>query len=327
MYVEGPAAGVTLLVDDVSVQQRLSIPVIPVPPPAAARNVLANGNFELGLNGWSGFGASMAQTTSVVHGGAAAGVATGRTDTWQGPAYTVPTGQGSYDVSIYAQQSSGVTQTLALSAKLTCGGVDSFATIGSASAASGTWTKLQGTLSIPAGCSGTVVYVQQFGGTTFPDLYVDDLVATPVNVVNFSGNPGFEMGTAGWSPFGATISQTSAFVHGGSFAGLVSGRTADWQGIAFPYPAGAGNYSASLFALQNSVAGFPFMLSVKLTCGGVDSFPTVATASGAAGAWVQLAGNFTVPNGCTAADLYLHQNGGSVFADLYVDDLVALPIP
>ena len=50
---------------------------------------------------------------------------------------------------------------------------------------------------------------------------------------------------------------------------------------------------ASLFALQNSVTSFPFMLSVKLTCGGVDSFPTVATASGAQGAWVQLAGNFT----------------------------------
>jgi hypothetical protein len=239
----------------------------------------------------------------------------------------VPSGQGSYDVSVYAQQSSGSTLTLALSAKLTCGGTDSFATIGSANADSGVWTKLSGTLSIPAGCSATLVYVQQFGGTVFPDLYVDDLVATPVSVVNFSGNPGFESGSSGWGSFGASISQTAAFVHSGSFAGLASGRSADWQGISFSYPAGAGNYSASLYALQSSGADLSLMLSVKLTCGGVDSFPTVAIVTGSSGAWVPLSGNFTVPAGCSAADLYLHQNGGSSFPDLYVDDLVALPVP
>ena len=328
LYVEGPPAGVTLLVDDVTVQQRLSIPVVPIPPPAAARNILANGGFELGANGWFGFGASVAQTTSSVHSGSSAGVASGRTDTWQGPAYNLPSGPGSYQVSAYAQQSSGGALTLALSAKLTCGGADSFATIGSANADSGVWTKLEGTLSVPTGCSATVVYVQQFGGTVFPDLYVDDLVATPVSVVNFSGNPGFESGTAGWGSFGAAISQTSAFVHNGSFAGVASGRTADWQGISFSYPAGAGNYSASLYARQNSGADLPFLLSVKLTCGGVDSFPTVAAATGGTGTWIQLAGTFTVPSGCSSADLYLHQNGGaSVFPDLYVDDLVALPVP
>lgn len=327
LYVEGPAPGVTLLVDDVTAQQRLSIPVVPVPPPAAERNILANGDFELGANGWFGFGASVALTTAPVHSGAAAGVASARTDTWQGPAYGVPAGPGSYNVSVYSEQSSGSALTLALSAKLTCGGADSFLTIGSTNADSGVWTKLAGTLSVPAGCSAAVVYVQQFGGTVFPDLYVDDLVATPVGVVNFSGNPGFESGATGWGSFGATISQTSSFVHSGSFAGLASGRTADWQGIAFTYPAGAGKYSASLYALQNSGADLPFLLSVKLTCGGVDSFPTVAAATGGTGAWVQLAGTFTIPSGCSTADLYLHQNGASVFPDLYVDDLVALPVP
>jgi hypothetical protein len=229
---------------------------------------------------------------------------------------------------VYAQQSSGSALTLALSAKLTCGGADSFATVGSANADSGVWTKLSGSLSIPAGCSAALVYVQQFGGTVFPDLYVDDLLATPVNVLNFSGNPGFESGIAGWGSFGAAISQTNAFVHTGSFAGLASGRSADWQGISFSYPAGAGKYSASLYALQNSGAAFPFLLSVKLSCGGVDSFPTVAAATGASGVWVQLTGTFTVPNGCSSADLYLHQgSGAAVFPDLYVDELVALPVP
>ena len=327
LYVEGPPAGVTLLVDDVTAEQRLSVPVVPIPPPTAERNILGNGGFELGSSGWAGFGASVALTTAQVHSGTSAGVASGRTDTWQGPAYTVPTGPGSYGVSVYAQQLSGSPLTLALSAKLSCGGADSFTTIGSANVDSGVWTKLSGTLSIPAGCSATVVYVQQFGGTAFPDLYVDDLLATPLSVSNFSGNPGFESGVGGWGSFGATISQTTAFVHSGSFAGLASGRTADWQGISFSYPTGAGKYSASLYALQNSGADFPLLLSVKLTCGGVDSFPTVAAAAAGSGTWVQLTGTFTVPSGCSTADLYLHQNGASVFPDLYVDDLSALPVP
>jgi hypothetical protein len=327
LYVEGPPAGVTLLADDITVEQRLSIPIVPVPPPSAARNILTNGTLELGGVGWFGFGAVMAPTTTNVHAGSGAGVASGRTAAWQGPAYTVPEGQGSYDLSIYALQSSGAALTLALSAKLTCGGADSFLTIGSASADSGVWTKLAGSLAIPAGCSAAVVYVQQFGGSVFPDIYVDDLVATPISVVNFSGNPGFESGTAGWASFGAAISQTSAFVHSGSFAGLASGRSADWQGISFSYPAGAGQYSASLYALQSSGADLSFMLSVKLTCGGVDSFPTVAVVTGSSGVWTPLSGTFTVPSGCSAAELYLHQNGGSSFPDLYADDLVALPLP
>jgi hypothetical protein len=66
---------------------------------------------------------------------------------------------------------------------------------------------------------------------------------------------------------------------------------------------------------------------VKLTCGGVDSYPTVAAATGQTGTWLQLSGTFTVPSGCSSADLYLHQNGAAVFPDLYVDDLVALPVP
>jgi len=33
-----------------------------------------------------------------------------------------------------------------------------------------------------------------------------------------------------------------------------------------------------------------------------------------------------VPPNCTEVTLFLNQNGGSVFPDFYVDDLVALPV-
>ncbi len=325
MYFEGPAAGIDEIIDDVSVQQRLSIPV-QTPPPPTRSNLAGNGDWELGANGWVAFGGSVSQTTAFVHGGAAAGVDTNRTANFMGPSYVLPSGPGSYDVSLFALQNSGSAITLALSAKLTCNGADSFPFLSSASSPSGTWSKLSGTLTIPAGCTAAQVYVQQFDGATTPDIYVDDLIVNANTVTNFSGNPGFELGTTGWFTFGGALTQTTAFVHSGSFAAVNSGRTASFMGPAFSFPTGAGKYSASLFALQNSGSDLPFVLSAKTHCNGVDNFPFLGQVTGTSGNWVQLSGTFTVPANCTEVTLFLNQNGGSVFPDFYVDDLVALPV-
>ena len=51
---------------------------------------------------------------------------------------------------------------------------------------------------------------------------------------NLATNPGFETGdTTGWFAFGSpTISAQTSQVHSGSYAGLVTDRTAAWNGIA-----------------------------------------------------------------------------------------------
>jgi len=326
MYIEGPASGIDEIVDDVTVQQRLSIPVLPPPPPPQRTNLAGNGDWELGANGWAPFGGNVSQTTTFVHGGAAAGVNTNRTANFMGPSYRLPSGPASYDVSIFALQNSGAAITLALSAKLTCNGNDSFPFLGSASNASGTWSKLSGSFTIPTGCTSAQIYVQQLDGATNPDIYVDDLIVNASSATNFSGNPGFESGTSGWFTFGGGLSQSSAFAHSGSFSGLNSGRTASFNGPAFSFPTGAGKYTASLWALQNSGSTFPFVLSVKTHCNGTDNFPFLGQVNAASGTWVQLSGSFTVPANCTEVTLFLNQNGGSTFPDMYVDDLVALPV-
>ncbi len=189
MYVEGPASGIDEIVDDVSVQQRLSIDVQPPPPPPQRTNLAGNGDWELGANGWSPFGGNVSQTNAFVHGGSFAGVDANRTANFMGPSYLLPSGPASYDVSIFALQNSGSAVTLALSAKLTCNGADSFPFLGSASTASGAWSKLSGSFTIPAGCTSAQVYVQQLDGATNPDIYVDDLVVNASAITNFSGNP------------------------------------------------------------------------------------------------------------------------------------------
>ena len=326
VYFEGPASGVDEIVDDVSIQQRLSIPVLPPPPPPQRTNLAGNGDWELGVNGWAPFGGNVSQTAAFVHGGSFAGVDTNRTANFMGPSYRLPSGPASYDVSIYALQNSGSAITLALSAKLTCNGVDSFPFLGSASNAPGTWSKLSGSFTIPVGCASAQLFVQQLDGSTNPDLYVDDLVVNASSVTNFSGNPGFETGTSGWFTFGGGLAQSSAFAHSGGFSGLNSGRTASFNGPAFSFPTGAGKYTASLWALQNSGSSLPFVLSVKTHCNGVDDFPFLGLVNAPSGSWVQLSGAFTVPVNCTEVTLFLNQNGGSTFPDMYVDDLVALPV-
>ena len=59
---------------------------------------------------------------------------------------------------------------------------------------------------------------------------------------------------------------------------------------------------------------------------GADNFPFLGQVNAASGTWVQLSGSFTVPANCTEVTLFLNQNGGSTFPDMYVDDLVALPV-
>ncbi len=321
MYLEGAPAGVDFYIDNVSAEQRLSIPVA---EPPAAYNVVGNGGVELGTSDWAGQGIGFNQTSAFVHSGSFAGVGSGRTAAWQGPGVNLPGGEASYALSIFALQNSTETIILRMSAKLTCGGSDSFHFVGQTSAAPATWVPISGNLNIPAGCERALVYIEQGDGTTFPDIYVDDFVGTPTSIVNLAGNAGVEVGTSNWQGFGAGFAQTSAFVHSGSFAGVASGRTDSWQGGSYFMATGAGSYSVSLFALHTASESINLLLSAKLVCNGVESFPTLASATVAGETWVELAGTLNVPVGCTTVQPYVQQSGGSVFPDIYMDDITVL---
>lgn len=322
-YVEGPAAGVNVYIDDAFAKQRLSVPVA---TPPEGFNLLSNGGLELGANGWSAFGATFVRTANKFHSGAWSGQSTARTASWQGPAVAVPNGQGTYQVSAFALQESGSNVPLLLSAKLTCNGADAFPTIASVTSATGTWVELAGNLTVPAGCTAAQVYLQQNGGTTFPDLYLDDVSVKGVSVVNLVGNTGLELDTSGWGAFGATFGRTTDFFRTGMYSAVSSGRTASWQGPSYFLPTGQGGYTVALYAFQNSGAAVSFMLSTKLTCNGVDSFPTLATVSVPSGAWTEMSGTLNVPASCTTAQVYVQQNGGATFPNIYVDDLRAVPV-
>jgi hypothetical protein len=237
----------------------------------------------------------------------------------------LPGGEAEYSLSIFALQGSPETLDLRLSAKLTCGGADSFHFVGQTSAAPATWVEVSGTLTVPTGCEAALVYVEQGSGSVFPDIYVDDFVGTPTSVANLAGNAGLEGGTTGWQGFGADFAQTSAYVHSGSFAGVATGRTATWQGGSYFMATGAGSYAVAIFALHPDPGVVTLMLSAKLVCNGTESFPTIATVDVSSVTWTQLGGTLSVPNGCTTVQPYVHQAAGSTFPEIYLDDISVLP--
>lgn len=324
MYVEGPAAGIGIYLDDVSVRQRLSVPIVPAPQ---GFNLLGNSDLELGADGWGAFGGSFVRSSSKVHGGAFAAQGTTRTATWQGPSVQLPTGAGSYEVRAYALQDSAAAQALLLSASLTCNGAQTFPTIASATPAGNTWVEMVGTLNVPAGCTGVQLYLQQNGGSTFPDLYLDDVIVRAVDVPNLIGNFGLELGTQGWGAFGASFGRTTDFAHAGAYSAVSSARTASWNGPSAFLPTGAGRYSIELFAFQNAEPSLALLLSAKLDCNGSQTFPTLASLSAPSATWTRLSGTLDVPAACKTVQLYVQQNGGASFPNIYVDDLKVSAVP
>ena len=171
VYFESSSATADIYVDDVSIRQQLA---------GFGPNLIANGAFETSTSGWFGFGPpTLAITTAQAHGGASSLLATGRTDTWNGPATSltgiVAPGK-SYAVSAWVRTSSPTATGVRLSAKMTCAGMTNFVNIGNASASNAGWSPISVTYTVPACPSGyTEVTFYEEGPAAGIDLYLDDV--------------------------------------------------------------------------------------------------------------------------------------------------------
>jgi endo-1,4-beta-xylanase len=171
VYFESSSATADIYVDDVSIRQPLA---------GFGPNLIGNGAFETSTSGWFGFGPpTLAISTDQAHGGASSLLATGRTDTWNGPATSltgaVAPGK-SYAVSAWVRTSSPTATAVRLSAKLTCAGTTSFVTVGDASASSAGWSPIAVTYTVPACPTGyTEVTLYEEGPAAGIDLYLDDV--------------------------------------------------------------------------------------------------------------------------------------------------------
>ena len=152
------------------------------------------------------------------------------------------------------------------------------------------------------------------------------LTANPAALaqMNLLSNGGFENGnTNGWVTWGSTLTATTTLKRTGNSAGLVSNRTADWQTAvvnALPLVTPGKTYRFSAWLRLAPGADAQVSLVVAKTDGGGRTFLTVQNATGKAGEWTRLGGEFAfVPTG-TATELSIYFACADATRNLYVDE-------
>lgn len=151
--------------------------------PLPAGELVANGDFEAGIGGWSTWGGVLTATTNRAHGGAQSLLVSARTQGAGTAAYDITNAvipgalyQASFWVTIGGAASAPVNVT----AKIACAGEsDAYPWLAnSASVPDGEWVELTGALQVPD-CDLTQLQVYVEGPPAGVDLYVDDVSIAP----------------------------------------------------------------------------------------------------------------------------------------------------
>jgi endo-1,4-beta-xylanase len=324
VYVEGPAPGIELLVDDLALREQ------PLP------NLLANPDFEAGTADWFAFGPATLAATSDAHGGAAAVIASDRSADWNGIAtnltsLVVPS--ATYRASAWLKVNGAATSPIRLTAAVRCaGGATQFIPVAAGTGTDSAWTEIGGSLPIPD-CTLEEVTLYAEGPAAGVDLLLDD-----ARVWQSSGglgasviaNGGFESDTAGWFGFGAvTVAPSGARARSGAQSALVSGRTESWNGLAtslLGLVTPGRSYRASGFA-QVSAASAPVNLTLQSACdGGAATFTSIAGATAGDTSWTALEGTLAVPD-CNLTTAIFYIEGAPAGVDIYLDDVSLRELP
>ena len=146
---------------------------------SAPSNLLPNGNVESGLTGWSGNNASIAVSTSIVHGGTNSLMVSGRNQNWSCGQYDITNilnsyGQGDYAASVWIKMASS-TMAANLQIKIIANGVTTQQQFQSAATINTNWNQLSGTVNLT--WTGTVTAAYLFvDGNKKTIYYMDDAV-------------------------------------------------------------------------------------------------------------------------------------------------------
>lgn len=142
--------------------------------------------------------------------------------------------------------------------------------------------------------------------------------------MNLLPNGGFENGnTTGWATWGSTLAATTTLRRTGSYAGLVTNRTANWQAAvvnALPLVTPGKTYRFAVWLRLAPGADSQVSLVVATTDGSGRNFLTLQTATGKAGEWTRVAGEFTYLPAGTATELSVYFACADITRNLYVDD-------
>jgi hypothetical protein len=328
MYLEGPGENVDVYIDHVSLRQ------------VTTSNIIANGTFESGTNGWYSWnGGAAALATDRFHSGANSLKISPRTT--DAPAATSLMGLvkpgTNYPLNLWVSlgftDGSTAAKSLHMTQATTCSETGtSYNWIGGPVSVSDgpTWTQISGTVAVPnCTVTGIQIYVE---GAVGADLYVDDVQVLDNSVSSNLINDGtFESGKGSWGGWGfATLDVTSASKHGGSQSLLatgLSGGAAVARDIKSLVTAGK-KYQATAWmavAKRTNGSGLAKWQTVQnCNSDASDSYPWLAGGTLSDGVWTQVSGVVDLTACTTVNKLLLF--AGADEGDLYLDDVVLTPL-
>lgn len=148
---------------------------------------------------------------------------------------------------------------------------------------------------------------------------------------NLATNPGFETGdTTGWFVYGpCTVSAESTHVHSGNYAGLVTNRTATWNGIAQSFLGilqPGQTYDVSAWILLADDSDQTMSLTMQKSDSSGTSYTWTASGIVSANGWMQISGQYTYnPSGTVSALTLYAETPSSTNAAYFIDDLMIQP--
>jgi len=324
VYVEGPDAGVDLLVDDLALREN------PLP------NLVTNSTFEAGTAGWFGWGPTVVGTTTDANGGSLAVRGSGRTDTWNGVATDLTSrvvANGTYRAEAFMKVANAPSAPVALTAAVTCPGqATQFLRVGQATATDTGYVLVSGSVTVP-NCTPQSFYLYGEGPAAGVDLLMDDVAFWLLELgqaPSVISNGGFETNTDGWFGFGAvTLASTPDRARTGSRSGRVSGRTDSWNGMATSLvgrltPGKSYAFSAwAQVGTGSSSVNFTFQ---NACTDGATNFNFLAGATANDSSWTQLQGTLVAPS-CTLSTANFYIEGAPAGVDIYLDDVEMRELP
>ncbi|WP_144207749.1 endo-1,4-beta-xylanase [Shewanella donghaensis] len=171
IYFDGPAIGVDIYIDSVSITSEITVDV---------DNLFTNSTFESGINGWATWGANIEESTEFAHTGDKSALVNSRTNDWQGPVFDF-IGKGvantTYDMSGWIRVAGSESENVSINIKQTCENEAAVYTdAGPAVTVSDSeWTLVSGTFTT-ADCVLTELAVYFSNAAVGVDIYLDDAV-------------------------------------------------------------------------------------------------------------------------------------------------------
>nr|ADB23440.1 XynA [Thermoanaerobacterium saccharolyticum] len=299
-------------------------------------NLVSNGDFESGtIDGWIKQGnPTLAGTTEQAIGQYSMKV-TGRTQTYEGPAYSflgkMQKGE-SYSVSLKVRLVSGQNSSNPLITvtmfREDDNGKHYDTIVWQKQVSEDSWTTVSGTYTLDY--IGTLKTLYMYVESPDPTLeyYIDDVVVTtqnPIQVGNVIANGTFENGnTSGWIGTGSSVVKAVYGVaHSGDYSLLTTGRTANWNGPSYDLTGKivpGQQYNVDFWVkFVNGNDTEQIKATVKATSDKDNYIQVNDFANVNKGEWTEIKGSFTLPVAdYSGISIYVESQNPTL--EFYIDD-------